>query len=320
MDPAAPSSSAPNLPWLRYGGDFGANRWAMSGGLSQRGDAEATIDRLHLLRRSGVTVLRWFTLCDGRAGVHGRARRHARRARRLLLPRFRHRARLGEPRRPDAAAGAARFPLVPPAARRSGVQMGGRRRVLASAPAREALVDRVLAPMFARYGREPLIHAWDLINEPEWATFGLGTWNPLVGVPPSAMRGYVRLAAERAHALAQQPVTVGSASTRWLDLVIGLGLDFYQPHWYDKFEARNPLATPVTRACLRSAGRPGRVPHQRLGPSARAPARDGAAGRLSRGIVLVGVRRDTATDFACAQTGWPHGTAATTDRGELRRP
>ena len=69
MDAAAPFFVGANLPWLRYGGDFGANRWAMSGGLSQRDDAEATIDRLHLLRRSGVTVLRWFMLCDGRAGL-----------------------------------------------------------------------------------------------------------------------------------------------------------------------------------------------------------------------------------------------------------
>jgi hypothetical protein len=38
---------------------------------------------------------------------------------------------------------------------------------------------------------------------------------------------------------------VGSASTRWLALVQGLGLDFYQPHWYDRFEAVAPLATPV---------------------------------------------------------------------------
>ncbi len=69
MDPAAPFFVGANLPWLRYGGDFGANRWAMSGGLSQREDAAATIDRLHLLKSSGVTVLRWFMLCDGRAGI-----------------------------------------------------------------------------------------------------------------------------------------------------------------------------------------------------------------------------------------------------------
>ena len=263
----------------------------MSGGLSQREDAEATIERLHLLKGSGVTVLRWFTLCDGRAGLQvepdgtpaglddfffrdfDTALDWVSRAGLTLLPvlldfHWCHRRR-----------------------DEGGVQMGGRRRVLASAPTREAFVDRVLAPLFARYSREPLIHAWDLINEPEWATFGLGTWNPFVSVQPSAMRGYVRLAAERAHALAQQPVTVGSASTRWLDLVTGLGLDFYQPHWYEQIRGSQPACDAGERARLRSAGRPGRVPHQRLGASARAPARNRAAGRLSRGVVLVGVRR-----------------------------
>jgi hypothetical protein len=35
---------------------------------------------------------------------------------------------------------------------------------------------------------------------------------------------------------------VGSASTRYLGLVQGLGLDVYQAHWYDHFEAVAPLA------------------------------------------------------------------------------
>ena len=42
-----------------------------------------------------------------------------------------------------------------------------------------------------------------------------------------------------------QPVTVGSASSRWLRLVQGLALDFYQPHWYDSVEGKSPLSTPV---------------------------------------------------------------------------
>jgi hypothetical protein len=53
-------------------------------------------------------------------------------------------------------------------------------------------------------------------------------------------------------ALAQQPVTVGSASTRWLDLVIGLGLDFLPAALVRQVRGRNPLATPVSAlACDR---------------------------------------------------------------------
>ena len=58
-----------NLPWVRYGGDFGANAWSPRGGLGGRGRDAALDDRLHLLRSRGVEVLRWFVLCDGRAGL-----------------------------------------------------------------------------------------------------------------------------------------------------------------------------------------------------------------------------------------------------------
>jgi hypothetical protein len=302
-----------NLPWLRYGGDFGANGWAREGGVAERSDKGAILDRLHLLRSSGVTVLRWFTLCDGRAGLtvgpdgtpvgldefflrdFDTALDWVRRAGLTLLPvlldsQWCHRRR-------DL----------------NGVQMGGRRHVLASASKRQALVDRVLAPLFARYGREPTIRGWDLINEPEWVTLGFGSWNPFVAVRPSAMRGYIRLAADRAHALATQPVTVGSASVGWLRLVRGLGLDFYEPHWYDRFEGRHPLSTPVSALGCDKPVVLGEFP---TNGSAHAPERlltmaqeAGYHGALFWSVFA----EDTATDFACAQSALAAWTAGRGD-------
>lgn len=235
-----------NLPWLRYGGDFGANAWSPLGGLSQRDADDPIVERLHLLRARGVEVLRWFVLCDGRAG--------------LVVEPDGTPAGLDPFVEPDFEialewVGRAGLQLLPvlldfhwcrPARLVNGVQIGGRRAMLARAPLRAALVDRVLSPLLARFGRDPRIYAWDLINEPEWITWGLGTWRPWGTIRPSALRAYVALAAERAHTLTAQPVTVGSASTRYLGAVQGLGLDFYQPHWYDRFENRHPLSTPVS--------------------------------------------------------------------------
>src|SRR6185503_9259146 len=59
-----------NLPWVRYGGDFGANAWSPGGGLATRpADQQRVLDVLLQLRQAGVTRLRWFFLCDGRAGI-----------------------------------------------------------------------------------------------------------------------------------------------------------------------------------------------------------------------------------------------------------
>jgi hypothetical protein len=234
-----------NLPWVRYGGDFGASAWSPQGGLASRERDGALGDRLHLLRSRGVEVLRWFVLCDGRAGLKVEPDGTPAGLDDFVLPDF------------EAAldyAGRADLRLLPVlldfhwchrARVVNGVQLGGRRAMLARPDWRAALVDRVVAPLAGRFGHDPRIYAWDVINEPEWVTFGLGTWRPWGTLRRGALRAFVGLVVERLHALSPHPVTVGSASTRYLHAVQGLGLDFYQPHWYDKFERTHPLATPV---------------------------------------------------------------------------
>ena len=58
-----------NLPWLSYGGDFGANRWQPAGGIGQPGRRAALREALGRLADSGATRVRWFMLADGRAGL-----------------------------------------------------------------------------------------------------------------------------------------------------------------------------------------------------------------------------------------------------------
>jgi hypothetical protein len=64
------------------------------------------------------------------------------------------------------------------------------------------------------------------------------------------MRSFIADTASVIHAGAAQPVTVGSAHASWLSLVAGTGLDFYQVHWYDRFDSRLPLTTPVAELGL----------------------------------------------------------------------
>ena len=235
-----------NLPWVRYGGDFGANAWAPAGGVAAR-DASALESAFARLAAGGVTHLRWFLLCDGRAGLQ-----------------------LDEERRPrgldeavwrdiDAAltlTARARLRLMPvlfdfhlcrPRRYVNRVQIGGRAHLLSVRDHRERLLDTVVAPILERYGREPVIATWDLINEPEWAIFGVGTWNPVCSVSRGAMRAYIRSAAALVHTQTCHQVTVGSASTATLPLVQGLGLDSFHPHWYDPVELRAPLDRHTTQ-------------------------------------------------------------------------
>ncbi|HEX6211555.1 MAG TPA: hypothetical protein VF136_12305, partial [Methylomirabilota bacterium] len=234
-----------NLPWVRYGTDFGSNAWHPDGGIGAHPDPARLLALLRALRAHGVRVVRWFALCDGRAGVRFDDDGTPRGLDPLVW------------RDLDAALGlidAAGLQLLPvlldylwcaPARRVNGVTLGGRRSSISHPRQRAALLDAVIDPLVSRYGGEPVIAGWDLLNEPEWVTFGAGTWRPLDSVSQGTMRRFLRDAAARVHAGAVQPVTVGSASARWLGLVRGLGLDFYQVHWYEPLERRAPLARPV---------------------------------------------------------------------------
>ncbi len=130
------------------------------------------------------------------------------------------------------------------ARRLRGVRMHGRGGAVRDPGRRQRLLDGVFRPIFERYGREPVIQAWDVINEPEWATFGVGGWRR-TAVAPRTMRAFIGETVALLHATTGQAATVGCAGGRSLRLVEGLGLDFYQVHWYDAATTRFSLERPV---------------------------------------------------------------------------
>lgn len=229
-----------NLPWVNYGHDFGANANNPAGGIAQPKNREKLARTLDRLDAQGVKHLRWFMLCDGRSGIRYDA--------------------AGKPlglddkfvADVDAALAEAHkrgmtitFALADFLWFKGEKDKPGRADLLRDPAKRQALLDNVITPILKRYGQHPAIEAWDVVNEPEWAVFGYGNWNPSSAVAPSEMRAYIQEATERIHRWTSHQATVGSASTRWLDLVRGLGLDLYQAHWYDHFEAKAPLGRPV---------------------------------------------------------------------------
>lgn len=236
-----------NLPWVRYGSDFGANAWSPEGGFATRpADQRRVREALARLAATGVDTVRWFFFCDLRAGV----RFHGDGSPIEIQP-----AAWKDIEAVVEVVSQAGLQLMPvifdfhlcrPRRYVNGVQIRGRSRLLAHADLRARLLDNVVGPLVASYGHHPAIAAWDLFNEPEWATFTVGTWNPVSSVSKAAMRAFLGDAATRARELTRHKVTVGSASTATLDLVRGLGLDFYQPHWYDRLERRAPLTTPTS--------------------------------------------------------------------------
>ena len=213
-----------NLPWVNYGADIGASAWFPDGGLSAQPAALDLLERTFAaLAGDGVSIVRTFLLCDARSGVRfdsagiplgldeavfsdvdalvAVARRHGVRLMPVLFD----------------------FHLCKPRRVVNGVQLGGHARVIADSGARSVLVDLVIRPIVERYRDEEAVVAWDVMNEPEWCP------------RTAAVQAFLREAVACVRESASQPVTIGCAGLKGLDLVRPLGLDFYQVHWYEKF-------------------------------------------------------------------------------------
>jgi hypothetical protein len=241
-----------NLPWIEYGQDFGTSAWRPQGGVAQPDRRERMRCELHRLADSGATLVRWWLLGDGRAGLresHGRV---------LGVD-----GRLLED--VEAAAAALRetglraifvltdFLWFHPLLVEGGVRLFGRRRLVRDAALRAELMEHVFAPIAETFAAEPAVAAWDLMNEPEWATLAVGTLDPRRSVARREMHSFLRELALLFRTRARQPVTVGLASARWLSLVDGVPLDFLQVHWYEGVDSHASLARPVR---TRDLGRP----------------------------------------------------------------
>jgi hypothetical protein len=298
-----------NLPWLDYGHDFGRNAWQPQGGLA-RPERRARMRRaLCDLAASGAEIVRWWLLGDGRAGLREDGEGRVLGLDDRVFPDL------------DAAVEGLReaglraifvlldFLWLDALRVVNGVRLGGRRDHVRDPARRARLVEGVFAPLAERYGGEPAVAGWDLMNEPEWATLGTGTLDPRCSISRREMRGFLSELAALFHERAPQPVCVGLASARWRPLLDGLPLDFEQLHWYESLDSLASLARPV------AAPGPGRrapllgefptrgasLPPQRIFEIA---AEAGYSGALAWSALAT----DTATDATACLAALRHAT------------
>lgn len=238
-----------NYPWTlvngvhNYGRDFGAAPNGVHTGVSTRRDI---VDAdFAAMRDLGLTVVRWFAFCDGRAGIAFDERRMPRGLAPGVFEDF------------DAAlelAGKHGLRLMPvlldylwmydtienrdPAGNRI-YRAEGFAHVIKSAEGRELLLGRVFVPLFDRYARSAEIVAWDIMNEPDWVIAGLAP-DPRTVTDPMAFdrfSAFVRAAADEVHERTDSLVTVGSARAnhvaKWEEA--DCALDLLQVHAYEDF-------------------------------------------------------------------------------------
>lgn len=300
-----------NLPWLDYGCDFGANAWQPEGGLARPERRERLRPVLARLAAANVRYVRWFWLCDGRAGLRAGPDGEPLGLDRRVVPDLESSLELLGEHGLRVMPVLLSFDWLGRRQTVRGVDLRGRKVMVAEPDRRARLVERVFAPLLERFGTSDVVFAWDLMNEPEWATRGAGGRVPGARVSFWTMQLFLRELAGCAREATRQPVTVGLASLRGLPLVRDLGLDFYQVHWYDSVGRACSPSRPVGRLGLGAPVVLGEFPSRGSAFGAesllQAARQSGYAGGLAWSVLADDPFSDGA---ACAATvgDWERGT------------
>lgn len=216
-----------NYAWKDWGVDFAAQGWP-----ERFKKMQADFD---LMQARGVRTLRWWVYTDFVSSPLWRGEGKARRC-------------VGMPegwvqnfmQALDAAhaRGIRLYPVF------SSFDLGrkGFKEVVSEPAVRKSFIEQAVRPLLKAAGRHPGIFAWDIINEPEWLVAKEDGGDPnkeLTHGPVrlAELRAYVRDMAGEVKKHARQPVSVGSAGIKWMgwqyDFYSGLGLDFFDAHYYD---------------------------------------------------------------------------------------
>ncbi|MBI5201849.1 MAG: hypothetical protein HY925_09715, partial [Elusimicrobia bacterium] len=228
---AKPFTAGVNYPWNNYGWDFGELAWGHRG--VSNPESRRTIDRdFANLEKKGVTLVRVWVFGDGRAspeydaagvptGVDGK-----------FYADFDALLELARAHKLQLMPVLFDFALFDPPKTLKGVRMGGHGNWIEDPAASQALIDRVLVPMFRRYGKDETIYAWDIFNEPELRILGVHGPGRRVAKRENVY-GFAKRAAAAIHAETKQLATLGSWKRSMVSAWKGAGLDLYQFHHYE---------------------------------------------------------------------------------------
>ena len=253
-----------NVPWIHLGLDVGASSARPQGGLHAHPEDAALLRQVfERLREDGVGFARYFVLGDGRAGVRFAEGGAPEGLDGAVFPDLEVVLEAARDSGISLVLVVLDVGWLVPTELADGQVVGGHADTLREMDKRTALLERVLRPLLMRFGDHPAVLAWELLHgadrwtlEPtdapeqgqatrgptevlrrSWRrlgrTLGFATESPRPSawVSRTQFREFLSDAAALVHRHTHGLATAGVTGASALDLVRGLGLDFYTVDW-----------------------------------------------------------------------------------------
>lgn len=230
-----------NYPWHEYGNDFGNNARG-SFGVHNESTYRAVDADFAKMSRMGVNTVRWFVFGDGSVGITYDNDGMPTGIDRNVFPDMDAALEIAQRHNIYLDLVLLDFLFMKDAEWKDGVQAGGHAKVINSDKGQKALVNKVFKPLFQRYGQNPYILSWEVMNEPEWAVSDFGKVDDRFSDPSTLdnFRQFTQRVADAVHEETDSYVTIGTASLQWVSSWTDLNLDYYQAHYYDWMRSSQP--------------------------------------------------------------------------------
>jgi hypothetical protein len=222
-----------NLPWVRYGADFGGVAKWQTPGISE--DSKTIDSWLTTLASQGTTAIVWFLLSDGRGSLEFDDSGYVRGLTPKVLSDYRAALDLLKKHRMQVIWVIADFKIANPPVEEKGVQMFGRADLIEDERKQSSFIEKGIVPIVRENYDLAQIAGWIVINEPEHLLRD-------GSVSEESMRRFVERTATEIRHYSRKPVSIGNADlTSMIHLSDLAGLDYFVFHDY-----KSTLPPPVS--------------------------------------------------------------------------
>ncbi len=259
-----------NVPWNKFGGDFGNHE--LWGSLYDSKWFENMFKESH---ENGVNVVRLWIHCDGRANPEFDENGFCTGFDPDFFMDLDDCFRLAQKYEIMIMPCLWSFDMCKDSRESAGEYAGNHQELLTDSAKMESYLQKCFLPMVKRYANQCNLFAWEVCNEPEWSLDRKSipadkdwAYQSYHVVPILAMQKLTAKMASIVHRYSKKMVTTGSAAIRWNSDVAPSGivnlwsdkmlmeanendplsyLDFYQIHYYDHFKASGADPYDTTR-------------------------------------------------------------------------